>query len=155
MGPRYVDDFSFDSDFGFTGSASRGVSPSKHHGEKGVDRRADAPSMISPTAKGFSKGGHHKKKHHMAEGGKADIDDRYEIQGHAVMGRYPQAKAKGGKFIQKAIKHPGALHHDLGVPEGQKIPAAKLATAAKRSGKVGQRARFAETLKGLHHGKKD
>jgi hypothetical protein len=50
-------------------------------------------------------------------------------------------------FIQKAIKKPGQLHKDLGVPQGQKIPASKLAAAAKKPGKVGQRARFAQTLK--------
>lgn len=53
-------------------------------------------------------------------------------------------------FIQKAIKKPGALHQDLGVPQGQKIPAKKLASAAEKGGKVGQRARLAETLKKLH-----
>jgi len=54
------------------------------------------------------------------------------------------------KFIQKAIKHPGALHKELGVPEGKKIPAKKLEKAAKSSGKLGQRARFAETLKSIN-----
>jgi len=54
------------------------------------------------------------------------------------------------KFIQKAIKHPGALHKELGVPMGKKIPAKKLAKAAKAKGKEGKRARLAETLKGLH-----
>jgi hypothetical protein len=54
---------------------------------------------------------------------------------------------KPKNFIQKAIKKPGQLHKDLGVPQGQKIPASKLAAAAKKPGKVGQRARFAETLK--------
>ena len=52
-------------------------------------------------------------------------------------------------FIQKAIKKPGQLHKDLGVPQGQKIPASKIEAAAKQKGKVGQRARFAKTLKGL------
>lgn len=55
-------------------------------------------------------------------------------------------------FIQKAIKKPGQLHRDLGVPQSQKIPAAKVEAAAKKPGKVGQRARFAETLKGLRRG---
>jgi hypothetical protein len=50
-------------------------------------------------------------------------------------------------WIKGAIKKPGALHEDLGVPKGQKIPAAKLAAAAKKPGKVGQRARLAQTLK--------
>ena len=52
-------------------------------------------------------------------------------------------------WIQKAIKKPGALHKDLGVPAGKKIPPAKLAAAAKKPGKVGKRARLAETLKGM------
>jgi len=53
------------------------------------------------------------------------------------------------KWIQKAIKHPGALHKELGVPASKKIPAKKLNAAAKKPGKLGQRARFAETLKGF------
>jgi len=54
-----------------------------------------------------------------------------------------------GNWIQKAIKKPGALKASLGVKKGEKIPAGKLAKAAKSSGKMGQRARLAETLKGL------
>lgn len=59
--------------------------------------------------------------------------------------------AKGGKanWIKGAIKKPGALHEQLGVPKGEKIPAKKLAKAAKAPGKLGQRARFAEVLKGM------
>jgi len=53
------------------------------------------------------------------------------------------------KWIQSAIRHPGALHKELGVPEGKKIPAKKLAAAAKKPGTEGKRARLAETLKGL------
>lgn len=56
---------------------------------------------------------------------------------------------KKGGWIKDAIKKPGALHKQLGVPEGKKIPAGKLAKAAKAPGKLGQRARLAETLKGL------
>lgn len=54
-------------------------------------------------------------------------------------------------WISGAVKHPGALHHELGVPQGQKIPAKKLAKAAKAGGKEGERARLAETLKGFGH----
>jgi len=54
------------------------------------------------------------------------------------------------KWIQHAIKRAGALHKQLGVPEGEKIPAKKLAKAAKKPGKLGQRARLAETLRGMH-----
>ena len=52
-------------------------------------------------------------------------------------------------WIQKAIKKPGALRKALGAKEGQPIPAKKLAAAAKKPGKMGQRARLAQTLKGL------
>lgn len=51
------------------------------------------------------------------------------------------------KWIQSAIKKPGALRKALGVKEGATIPAKKLATASKASGKLGQRARLAQTLK--------
>jgi hypothetical protein len=54
------------------------------------------------------------------------------------------------KWIQGAIKHPGALHKELGVPMGKKIPAKKLKAAAKKKGVEGKRARLAETLKSLH-----
>jgi hypothetical protein len=55
-------------------------------------------------------------------------------------------KAKGGKWIQSAIKKPGALRQSLGVKKGEKIPAGKLRAAAKKPGKMGQRARLAMTL---------
>lgn len=56
-------------------------------------------------------------------------------------------KAKDGKWIQKAIKKPGALRAQLGAKPGKPIPAGKLAKAAKAKGKLGQRARLAQTLK--------
>lgn len=52
-------------------------------------------------------------------------------------------------FIQKAIKKPGALHKQLGIPVGEKIPVKKLKAAEKKGGKLGQRARLAETLSHL------
>lgn len=52
-------------------------------------------------------------------------------------------------WIQGAIKRPGALHKELGVPAGKKIPAKKLEKAAEKGGKEGKRARLAETLKGM------
>ena len=63
--------------------------------------------------------------------------------------KYGDGGSTGGKWIAGAIKHPGALHKSLGVPEGKKIPAGKLNKAAKAPGKLGQRARLAKTLKGL------
>ncbi|HUD02488.1 MAG TPA: hypothetical protein VMR46_00505 [Candidatus Paceibacterota bacterium] len=55
------------------------------------------------------------------------------------------------KWIAGAIGKPGALHRELGVKIGSKIPAAALATAAKKGGIEGKRARLAETLKSFHH----
>jgi hypothetical protein len=57
------------------------------------------------------------------------------------------------KWIQGAIKHPGALHRSLGVPQGEKIPARKIAKAAHSSNPLlAKRARLAQTLKAMHHG---
>ena len=67
---------------------------------------------------------------------KADI-----LKGRGVPG------AKKGGFIKEAIKKPGALRKSLGVKKGEKIPAEKLAKAAKAPGKMGQRARLAQLLK--------
>lgn len=53
------------------------------------------------------------------------------------------------KWIQAMHMKKGALHKELGVPKGKKIPAKKLDSAAKKGGKLGKRARLAETLKGL------
>lgn len=50
-------------------------------------------------------------------------------------------------WIAGAIKNPGALRESLGVKKGETIPAAKLEAAAKKPGKMGQRARMAQTLK--------
>ena len=52
-------------------------------------------------------------------------------------------------WIQKAIKKPGSLKRSLGVGKDEKIPMSKLRAAAKKPGKLGQRARFAITLRGF------
>lgn len=56
---------------------------------------------------------------------------------------------KKGGWIQSAIKKPGSLRKSMGVKAGEKIPAKKLAAAAKKPGKMGQRARLAQTLRKL------
>lgn len=53
---------------------------------------------------------------------------------------------KKKKWIQDAIKKPGALRKALGAKKGKSIPKKKLAAAAKKKGKVGKRARLAQTL---------
>ena len=57
-------------------------------------------------------------------------------------------------WVKAAIGRPGALHEALHVPPGQKIPAAKLAAAAKRTDKVGQEARLAVEMRTWKHPKK-
>ena len=49
-------------------------------------------------------------------------------------------------WIQKALSKPGALHKALHVPADEKIPVGKLAAAARKPGKMGRRARLAQTL---------
>ena len=56
---------------------------------------------------------------------------------------------KKEKWIQGMHMKKGALHKELGVPEGKKIPEKKLKKAEKAGGKEGKRARLAVTLKGL------
>jgi hypothetical protein len=53
------------------------------------------------------------------------------------------------RWISSAIRHPGALHRALGIPEGRDIPEATLrAAAAGRYGpKNARRARLALTLR--------
>lgn len=54
------------------------------------------------------------------------------------------------KWIQGAIKKPGALHKSLGIKPGKKIPAAKLAKAAKsKSPLMRKRVALAKTLSKL------
>jgi len=52
-------------------------------------------------------------------------------------------------WIAGAIKKPGALHSQLGIKKGDKIPEATLESAAKKGGKLGKRANLAITLKGF------
>lgn len=55
------------------------------------------------------------------------------------------------KWIQGAIKHPGALRKTLHVKEGEKIPEKALKKAEHSKNPVtAKRARLAETLKKMH-----
>ena len=63
-------------------------------------------------------------------------------------------KKKKKLNIKKAIKKPGALRKSLGIKKGKTIPKSVLNKAAKAPGKLGQRARFAKTLKKLRKKKR-
>ena len=83
----------------------------------------------------------HEKMHHCAQCQKAHSKHMKHEKRH------------GKNWIAGAIGKPGALHREMGVKEGHKIPAGRLRAAAKKGGKEGKRARLAETLKGFHHKK--
>lgn len=73
-----------------------------------------------------------------------DVSDLYSSE---QAKRLERGYKSGGKnWISGAIKKPGALRKSLGVKEGQTIPAKKLDAAAEKGGKLGQRARLAQTL---------
>lgn len=57
----------------------------------------------------------------------------------------------GEKWIQGAVKHPGALHKSLHVKQGEKIPQSKLKKAEhSKNPTLKKRAVLAETLKKMH-----
>lgn len=58
------------------------------------------------------------------------------------------------KWIQGAIKKPGALRKSLHVKKGEKIPESKLKKAEhSKNPTTRKRANLAETLKKMHKGK--
>lgn len=57
-------------------------------------------------------------------------------------------------WIQGAIKKPGALRKQLGTKPGKDIPLKTLQKAAKKGGKLGERARLAITLRKMRKKKK-
>jgi len=90
------------------------------------------------------KGG--QKKLDKNHNGKLDSQD-FKI----LRGQKKETKESDEKWIQKAINpdKKGALKKSLHVPQDKKIPASKLNSAAKKGGKLGQRARLAKTLRKL------
>ena len=92
--------------------------------------------------------GKQKNKIDKNHNGKIDAQDFKILNGK----KKTEVAEKEEKWIQKAIdpKKKGQLHKDLGVPKDEKIPADKLKSAAKKKGKVGQRARMALNLKNLN-----
>lgn len=55
-------------------------------------------------------------------------------------------------WISGAIKKPGALRSTLNAKAGKTIPLPKLASASKKAGVTGKRARLAMTLRRLNQG---
>jgi hypothetical protein len=56
------------------------------------------------------------------------------------------------KWIAGAVKHPGALRRELGVPAAEKIPQAKIEAATHSDNPTERKRAFlAETLAHMHH----
>lgn len=60
-----------------------------------------------------------------------------------------------GKWIEDAIKNPGALRKAAGAKDGEKISESRLQELAKGRDSVGQRARLALTLRKITGGKSE
>jgi hypothetical protein len=60
--------------------------------------------------------------------------------------------AEKKKWIQAMHMKKGALHKQMRVPAGKKIPAKKLNKAAEKGGTLGKRANLAKTLGKMRHG---
>jgi hypothetical protein len=69
-------------------------------------------------------------------------EDRVDIPSLAREG------AAGAAYVapMSLIRSNGALHRDLGIPEGQEIPEKRIAAATKQPGEAGSRARLAVAL---------
>lgn len=132
--------FSYPSKMGFTGSTGSVTSVAGYSRRKGYANG------------GFVKEGYQPKTELTGDSGHATV---YRNRPSTNLDQESGGKtplrpgfAKGGRnWIAGAIKKPGALHKALGVPQGQKIPAKKLAKAAHSdSAKMRQRAALARTL---------
>jgi len=87
---------------------------------------------------------------HLLDEGFADDYDSADMMIERMSDEWLEEILESKKWIQQAIKKPGALHKQLGVPMGEKIPAKKLTVASKSGGKMGRRARLAKTLSKFH-----
>jgi hypothetical protein len=121
----------------------------------------------TPLTSGYKHGGKvvhkHFHVHHHGKGGKIHTKSYEREAEHKAEGGHiyddtrpePPDYAKGGKpkhWIAGATKNKGALHRALHVPEGEKIPAKKLAKAEhSKNPTMRKRAALAETLKGMQH----
>lgn len=180
---RYVSDFEFPSDRGFSGSidSSHQKMPKnvhkkgghitekmKEHGKKmGYQYGGTTNHLYKKGGKmGYKNGGKVTSEEFKMKRGKQDDMDHANVQRPKKLaatqrdqefgnqGELKPGFKKGGKnWIQDAIKKPGSLRKSLKVKTGEKIPSKKLDKAAEKGGKLGRRARLAETLRGFNKAK--
>lgn len=142
--------FKFPSRMGFTGSTGHITTVSPYTRRKfasGGFVRQDNPRMqedsIGDQGSALVRRARSSTALDQESGGKTPIRPGFK-RGGACM-------SDGGNWIAGATKNKGALHRALGVPEGQKIPAKKLAKAAHSDNpKMRKRAALAKTLGKMH-----
>jgi hypothetical protein len=109
--------------------------------EKKVGQGGDSCSICG--------GNHPGKGCSMGKGGSSKAKSRANDHDEDDLGR----GGDGKNWIAGATKNKGALHRKLGVPEGTKIPASKMAQAAKSSDPTERKeASLAKTLSGFGKG---
>ena len=87
---------------------------------------------------------------HLLDEGFADDCDSANMMIERMSDEWLNEILESKKWIQNAIKKPGSLSKQLGVPEEENIPSKVLSAAAEKGGKLGQRARLAKTLRKFH-----
>jgi len=119
----------------------------KEKGKKSKHRKEHSSDEISGLRKFVDEEAKEKGK----KGKKKTLRSPKEVVDSEQNASHQYKKKHKKNWIAGAIGKPGALHRELGVKAGNKIPAKTLAKAANKGGVEGKRARLAETLKGFHH----
>ena len=161
MAPRYGD-FTFDSCCGFTGSAGKkpvkgymrgGYAEGGMRSERTEEAKATRRVQDDAFAPARQLNKSLKNLNRVRKETGYGADEEMLESDRSRMMKAKGGMAKGGNWIAGAIKHKGALHRALGVPEGKKIPASKIEKATHSSNpKLAKRARLAQTLKSFHKG---
>lgn len=133
---KYVKEFEFPSSAGFTesvqyykeGGSVKKMGKMKTSKMDSMDRSTTPGTKVAPS-----------NQLDAEHGGTKDLYPGFKKGGKAK-------KGKKKEWIKDSIKKPGALRKALDVKEGEDIPKEKLEKAAKKPGKMGKRARLAETL---------
>jgi hypothetical protein len=86
----------------------------------------------------------------------ADLGPRFkrQVKGDISMLDPEDDGPSNPTWIRGAIRHPGALHRELGVPAGQTIPAKKLSAARhSKNPTIRREVSLADTLRSMQKGK--
>lgn len=142
--------FKFPSHMGFTGSTGNFTTVSPYVRRRAfanggfVQYESDHPQTIGDQGSALVRRARASTALDEVSGGKTPVRPGFKRGGKCMM-------KDGGKWIQGAIQHPGALHRALNVPQGKKIPAKKLAQAAHSDNPtMRRRAALAKTLGKMH-----